>query len=732
MGIKLLAEEIVVVSAPKSCGEGVVIGEAYLGFEDRIVPKTAERKLREDSIAILSRCATKSGADPVTGLVVGQVQSGKTMSYEGVICLAHDSGFPLVIVVSGISTPLQDQGVKRLREDLTKASERDWHFLENPKKGDTSSLSLLESVVRDWSDPDVPHSRRRTVVISVLKHHGHLKHLNELLGSVSWDGWPVLIIDDEADQASLNTRANRKGASSTYAVLLQLRLLFRTFSYIQYTATPQAPLLISIADTLSPEFVHVLDPGEGYVGGEVLFKDSTSHVQSIPSGDVTAITSSTVDPPKSLVQALRVFFLGLAYELEDPNFHGCRSMLIHPSQITDPHARYSTWAKNLLEKWLDIVNLRAEYPEDFEDLIEEFEEARSDLLKTCSELPEVRAITSSLKFALRRTHVITMNANLGKTPTVPWEDFDGFILVGGQALDRGFTVQGLTVTYMSRGTGVGNADTIQQRARFFGYKAGYLQYCRVYLESDLLAAFQNYVEHEIDIRARLKSRQESGAPLSDWRRAFVLDPSLKPTRQTVQRAGYLQDQLADEWYWDNRAGLDTLTVERTRVAVERFRDNTTFVHLEGHPSRTKSQRHQVAVGISLKDVVELLAALPVVDERNSLMATGLLVQLEHVLEQNPSEECNVYSMRSSDRTVRGLRAHDTISQLFQGESPATKTTPRGEVYPGDRSIRGDDRVSVQLHSIDIEQEGSLIAADVPVVAVWVPARLATGWFVQQK
>ena len=83
----------------------------------------------------------------------------------------------------------------------------------------------------------------------------------------------------------------------------------------------------------------------------------------------------------------------------------------------------------------------------------------------------------------------------GKTESPDWKDYS-YILVAGQALDRGFTVEGLTVSYMPRGTGVGNADTIQQRARWFGYKEDYLGYCRVYLSVEGEAAYQAYVEHE--------------------------------------------------------------------------------------------------------------------------------------------------------------------------------------------------------------------------------------------
>src|SRR4029078_8013377 len=114
---------------------------------------------------------------------------------------------------------------------------------------------------------------------------------------------------------------------------------------------------------------------------------------------------------------------------------------------------------------------------------------------------------------LRGTIVQEVNARGGATPQVNWRQGYAFVLVGGQAMDRGFTVEGLTVTYMPRDMGVGNADTIQQRARLSGSKRPYLGLGRVFLELGVFQAFQFYVAHERDIRERLLAHRDSGAPL---------------------------------------------------------------------------------------------------------------------------------------------------------------------------------------------------------------------------
>ena len=97
-----------------------------------------------------------------------------------------------------------------------------------------------------------------------------------------------------------------------------------------------------------------------------------------------------------------------------------------------------------------------------------------------------------------------VNASRGKTPEIRWSDFYSHILVGGQAMDRGFTVEGLTVTYMPRPLATGQVDTTLQRGRFFGYKGSYLGFCRVWLDQANIDAFRAIIEHEEDVRRRLE------------------------------------------------------------------------------------------------------------------------------------------------------------------------------------------------------------------------------------
>lgn len=543
----------------------------------------------------------------------------------------------------------------------------------------------------------------------------------------------MLIIDDEADQASLNNEVAQGQESTTYRWLMELRQALPIHTYLQYTATPQAPLLISIIDSLSPNFVEVLDPGEDYVGGREFFGDNLRYVRVIPPQDVPTNTNLLTEPPESLLEALRVFMVGVTAGIRQGQNTGNRSMLVHPSHRTAQHQGYYNWVRDIFEESKRILNLPESDP-DHQELIEDFRDAYRDLADTVEgDLPAFEELIPSFRFAFRNTRILEVNARGGRTPEVDWRSAYGWILVGGQAMDRGFTVEGLTVTYMPRGIGVGNADTVQQRARFFGYKGTYLGFCRVYLEQGTLNAFQSYVDHEEDIRSQLGEIQDAGRPLNDWKRAFVLDLALRPCRHNVLEFDYMRGRFSDEWVAPRVVLASDPVLQANRAAIAGFVRELTFAGDEGHPNRTDIQRHNVSRDIPLRSVMEqLLINLRITGMTDSPRYTGLLLQLSRALEETPDEVCTVYWMSPAARRRRGVDENGEVTQLFQGEAPVQPRDRRGEVYPGDRAIRDNDAVTIQLHTLDLTREDVVILEDVPVVAVWVPARLARGWVSQDQ
>lgn len=694
-------------------------------------PETREALL-ESAVSILAKSVNPRVAEGrETGLVVGYVQSGKTLSFTTVMALARDNGFQLVIVVAGISKPLLNQSTKRIRRDLQideiEGSLR-WKLYTNPTDNENNRRHIQQTLL-EWRDPDVAAVERSTVLITVMKNHGHLRSLVALLGMLDLVGVPTLIVDDEADQASLNTLVNRGRQSPTYRRLLEMRAAIPNHTFLQYTATPQAPLLINIIDALSPGFVEVLEPGGDYSGGSAFFNNNLQLVRVIGPQDIPTDDNPLDGPPEPLLEALRVFLLGIASgqaegrSARNPN----RSMLVHPSQRTDSHREYRRWIGDTLDHWQRILDL-PEDDSDRLDLLAEFREAHADLTDTVADLPTFDDLARRLPRAFRNTKIEEVNARGQQTPLIDWSQSYGWILVGGQAMDRGFTVEGLTVTYMPRGPGMGNADTVQQRGRFFGYKRRYLGFCRVYLEQDALTAFEDYVEHEEYMRRELLKIQQSEQPLSAWKRAFVLSPDLQPCRRNVIQHEFARGNYSNKWFYPGIALAPREVSEANRETIQAFLDATPLAGIEDYDGREPSQRHRVARNLSLAHIVEsLIVPFRVTGAADTRELIGVMVQLSEALRTNPSEQCTVYEISPEYPRQRATDDNGRINELFQG---ATRLASGGYGYPGDTAFRDDDAVNVQIHRLDLKQAGTIVEERVPIIAIWVPSRLAIDWVAQ--
>src|SRR5665213_1364641 len=317
----------------------------------------------QEAQRILGRClppTDPSGRE--TGLVVGYVQSGKTMSFETVIALARDNGYGLVIVIAGTKNNLREQSEGRLKKDLGIIDGgEDWYHLSNPTK---TQRAPIESKISAWKR----RPTKRVLLITVLKHGGHLEKLADVLKSVSLVGVPTLVIDDESDQASLNTQASKirdgrvaaDDKSTTYEKVLNLRDVLPHHSYLQYTAAPQANLLLAQSDLQNASFAEIVTPGAAYTGGQAFFGGDADLIVDIPSRDIPSATAPLTGPPKSLLKALKFFLLASAHhsltrakglKAKDRN----RSMMVHPTSLTAPHRVYKGWVNKALKTLTTFV-----------------------------------------------------------------------------------------------------------------------------------------------------------------------------------------------------------------------------------------------------------------------------------------------------------------------------------------------------------------------------------------
>jgi hypothetical protein len=696
-------------------------------------PPDNRQSMRDEAVAVLSRCVPPTApGGRETGLVVGYVQSGKTMSFTTVSALAQDNRYRMIIVITGTKTNLFRQSTERLLQDLRLPEiGRKWKHFANPNLRGTA-LRSIESALQRWEDESVPEADRQTVLITVMKNVTHLNNLIQLLSSLDVESVPMLVIDDEADQAGLNTMVKQGAESSTYQRLLSLRRSLPHHTFLQYTATPQAPLLINIIDALSPSFAEVLTPGQSYRGGQTFFEHQPADlIRIIPDGQIPTNDNILTEPPESLLEAMRVFFLGVAAGMRPGASPRNRSMMVHPSVRTLQHEDFFRWVDAAMRRWQAILAEPEDEP-DKQELTIEFTESYEDLAQTVPDLPAFEKLVGLLPRAIRETVPIEVNTRGNRrTPPVEWHQDYSHILVGGSSLERGYTVEGLTVTYMPRGRGVGNADTIQQRARWFGYKADYLGYCRVYLSAGTAQAYRAYTEHEDDIRNRLREHALTGRPLRDWKRAFLLDTALRPTRNNVLGLDYMQSVYSNRWFEPDAPHDSQDAVAENRQVVTQFISRYEFAADTGDSRRQPHMKHSVVSSVPLRDAYEnLLTKLRITRSTDSTPFTGLLLQLERYLENNPAATCTVYQMSPDKVRERSVNEDDEIRNLFQGAYPDTK----GEIYRGDRYVRADGELTIQIHNLRVLSAGErqIVSDNVPAIAVWVPSAMSSDWLVQNQ
>lgn len=692
----------------------LVIGDTFTGFLEEVVDAEARDAVRASAIEVLEGALAAGPGS--TGLVVGRVQSGKTLSYEGVISLARDNGFSLVIVISGISNPLLTQGERRLKGDLTSADKDGWLFaVPNDKQQSLKQIEqALQNVQANWSKASTPKAYKQTAIVVVLKHHGGILNLTELFDDVDFASQRVLIVDDEADQASLNTQAKKGKQSPTYGNLLALRKSLPGHYYLQYTATPQAPLLIAIEDALSPDFVRVLEPGAGYTGGDRYFSSSNSLVKTISADDLAAADHPTGPPPEGLRQAMMEFLVGVAHVVTTGK-PKTRSMLVHPSRQKDSHADFVRWITSMKKDWQDKYEHADEvFPVKFQ---QEFHVAWEGLNATFPELASFDECWTALDIVFRNLNIVEVNTRQGQTPVINWVPTQSYILVGGQAIDRGFTVEGLTVTYMPRGPGTRTADTVQQRARFFGYKAGYLGLCRVYLESDVRDDFVMYVEHEKDMLKSLTGIEAGDGSLKEWKRQFLLDNKMKATRASVISIPMIHVKAKDRWITDTSpVRADAIPIAGARETAEKVLANvdwvdTPFNHKGGYATLT--------------DALELLVRT----SPESLLAEpnfqALLLNLSKLQDDEPSERVvRVVWMRPGGEPAERQKTKDGGVQLFQGRNASG--------YYGDRDeYDASAPLTIQLHQVRVLERGSKDPLGEFLVTAWrIPEESYVGWLVE--
>lgn len=706
----------------------VRIGETARGFIqgiDFLNDEQRKENILIESQKILSRCSNPTkNVSRKSILVLGEVQSGKTLSFTTVIALARDNNIPITLLLAGTKKPLMKQNFDQLVKDLNRnssGSAPQW-LLANNTKSDFK-YAVLEALV-NWYDENIPKQFKKAIVIASMKTPAGIKKVTHFLRQIQEElgrNIACLIIDDEGDQASPNTKVAQDEFSATYSAISDLRDSLKNHSFLSYTATPEANLLLSLSDHLSPESVVVLKPGEEYVGGYKLFVDRSIENKfaiKIPDDELSVATKPKFGdlPPKTLVSALAYFLVCLT--IAQKKYEKVRpiSMLIHPDSTIDSHTKYKKWVNSIINKWImhfDENNLDSpsyKIPSDFSDAIGNIKKTvdLGNIFFNCNN-PEIE-ILKLIKFWIKpeylEVRVINSERSTHNVTSEEWTTKSGWILIGAGKLDRGFVVKNLAVTYMPRGIGGGNVDTIQQRGRFFGYKANYLELLRGWFSQELINSYTSIVDTERSLRDHLQKYDSNSLNLMGWKRSMIMDPGLTPTRKNIISLSHSTLNLKAGTWFQQRQIFDPYLIQQAkdlRPQLETLMSNSIKTALD---TRSGEKKHTL-VRLTLPQIVELLFDWPISSGDRELLSKYLVI-LSNYAQAQSTTSVDVFFMnqleprfRKVDENSRALNPQNRlqwrIENLHEG--------PRAN-FGGDKTIRSSEAISLQIHSVIPRKDNS--------------------------
>lgn len=456
-------------------------------------------------------------------LLLGNVQSGKTAQVLGVLsALADDGDHKVFLYLTTDSVDLQDQTVKRAKANLK-------NFIVLSEAGDRSFMEVMKA--------------ENPILVVIKKNARVLKRWRNLFASQSsLKGYPLVIVDDEADAASLNTNSDKpaKDASTINKLLNDIKNSCCQSLFIQLTATPQSLLLQHEESDWQPEFIHFFEAGEKYIGGNFVFSDPPSYIVRFIDSELDDMKDESGEIAEGAKQALLSFLITCA-EFALCDKANC-NFALHPSYKIQDHQAFSKKIQAFLNDLVQAVN-------NGEDLAGSFKESYLDLQKTKPDIHHFDEIYEKLTALLENKQISTLVVN-SQTET----DFDlekGFnIIIGGNVIGRGLTIPKLQTVYYSRTAKKPNADTFWQHSRIFGYDRD-KSLLRLYIPFDVYYFFVQLNQANNLIIGQAKN---SGGNIQ-----VIYPKNINPTRKNVLKFDSINQIVGGVNYFPLHPNEDNLS-----------------------------------------------------------------------------------------------------------------------------------------------------------------------------
>lgn len=589
------------------------------GFAAEVVRKTDD--VTDDILGRLED-PQRPGSWDRRGLVAGQVQSGKTANYLGLMCKAVDSGYKLIVVLAGMHDSLRAQTQARIDEGLLGRDSQDRGTIGVGRIPDSNGPAI-HSLTTSANDGDFKRSSATAatfelgsdpVVLVVKKNASILRNLLEWATSLSTERpVPLLMIDDEADSASIDTNDKDKDPTTINRLIRTFLKEFDQVAYVGYTATPFANLYIDEGDhpeygrDLFPRsFIVALRPPSNYIGAGEIFGANAIPEIGKPDRDGLPLVrhlndteawvperhKKTLIPgplPPSLIEALHSFLLATAARRARGQ-NGHNSMLIHVTRFKDVQGLVSDQVEDWLSRRREELRygsddsdtwqlLQRLWDQDFDPVTQELG-SRADVEIDPDHLAVTwEQVRDEITPAVDSIKVQTVNGDAKEALDYARAEIPvNVIAVGGDKLSRGLTLDGLTVSYYLRASKM--YDTLMQMGRWFGYRNDYLDLCRLYTTRELSTWYRDIATASEELWTEFEAMATAGlTPETFGLRVRSHPDGLMVTARTKMRHGEIRRLSYSKTLTESVVySLKPEDIERHSAAL-----NDLITDIKGHP-----------------------------------------------------------------------------------------------------------------------------------------------------
>ncbi|MBE6197310.1 MAG: hypothetical protein E7141_01385 [Rikenellaceae bacterium] len=670
------------------------------------------QNVRSTYSRLLRQLTTESNHN---SLLVGKVQSGKTSNLELLTALAFDNGYNLLIIYGGYDTELLRQCTERFGATFDSASGDDIVESDTPIVFTTNTVTKgsnpIACLTADFAVDLLEEGR--PIIITCLKNSRVLSKMNRLLRTlVNVPNIKPFIIDDEGDQASLNTAKKKEKGTPTYNAIKAMKGILGNPLYLSVTATPQANIFQDDISALIPASVHLIQPGVGYNGASIYHLSENEIIQSIAEEQ----SSTTISDP--LRKAIYYFIVASAIKqlMAEKKKEKLSDMIIHVDRKVSEHGALYSCVND------ELKNIKAAFENKDDDvdgytfylnkLKNSYTLYTSEVIQ--SQFPFDNTLLEELAICIKKTGVILQNG-LGKetkeTERTKWHK----IYIGGDLLQRGLTFPNLIVSYFTRfAKSGGNMDTTLQRARWFGYRSKYLDLCKIFTTDEISKEFTVLAEVEDDLWEQFEDVEKGLLEIKD---IIIQAENTKQKPTAKNKAKFKKISFRNRWV--KQKFIVTNDTERST-------NNEYIQNLITSVTNWTKTTNGSNIGVETAQYTIFTAE----------QLNGLIQSIETAFDREPFNKATIKELvgtsdipvilmwtddanKTRYRSIYQDAAKDRIKALHQG---ANTTDIEKLTYLGDQKVVVDpNKINIQIHYISPGlSKHDLLGKDQYMFAIYMP------------